>query len=191
MLRIYPHRIDFKGQICCKSQSWEEYSTGREQLSKQVSMQTTLTNSQAEDSSFCKLFTIEEDVRNVFILILQMATLKPYSYFYSQKHQAILWDAVGGVLSSAAVARLSIKTLTVLQQCFDGKMLEGDWLFSQIDEIIKSRVNMCKTITLQKNEQLTEKMKSECQQRKARRLSTLNFPASTPSRLSFHRAGTN
>jgi hypothetical protein len=51
---------------------------------------------------------IEEDVRDVFLLILQMATLKSYRSFYSEKHQAILWDAVGGALSSAAVTRLSV-----------------------------------------------------------------------------------
>lgn len=80
-----------------------------------------------------------------------MATLKNYRYFYSEKHQAILWDAVGGVLSSAAVTRLSVETQAILKECYEGRMFEGDWLLSRIEKVTKSRVNMCKTISIQKN----------------------------------------
>lgn len=51
-----------------------------------------------------------------------MVTLKNYRYFYSEKHQMVLWDAVGGVLASTAVTRLSEETRSILKECFEGKM---------------------------------------------------------------------
>ncbi len=80
-------------------------------IDKQISVETTVNNSrthielthdtESDDNN------IHPDVRDIFILVLQLISLKKYEHFFSQKHSMIIWDAVTSQLNSISVSHLS------------------------------------------------------------------------------------
>lgn len=68
---------------------------------------------------------IHPDVRDIFILALQLISLKKYEHFYSHKHAMIIWDAVSSELGSISVSHLSEAFLDLLKGIALTKNIDG------------------------------------------------------------------
>lgn len=94
---------------------------------------------------------INPDVRDIFILVLQLISLKKYEHFYSQKHAMIIWDAVSSELSSISVSHLSEEFLDLLKGIALTKNIDGYSLLMEVERLISMKDRMCKTIHIEKN----------------------------------------
>ena len=99
---------------------------------REASIETTINNSRTHIEMTSETESdesvIHADVRDIFILVMQMISLKKYEYFYSRKHSMIIWDAVSHQLSSINASHLSAEFIKFLQGCVMVKNVDSWWL---------------------------------------------------------------
>lgn len=50
---------------------------------------------------------LRSDVRDIFLLVLEMISFKKHEHFWSKKHERIVWDSARSVLNSTQASYLS------------------------------------------------------------------------------------
>jgi hypothetical protein len=80
--------------------------------------------------------SIHPDLRDIFILVIQLISLKRYDYFFSKKHSMIIWDAVNNQLSSPTTSHLSHQFINLLQGCAMVKNFECSSLLAEVERLI-------------------------------------------------------
>jgi len=94
---------------------------------------------------------IHPDLRDIFILVMQLISLKKYEYFFSKKHSMIIWDAVEHQLSSINTSHLSQEFVKFLEGCAMVKNVDSSTLLGEVERLISQKEKMCKTIHVEKN----------------------------------------
>ena len=108
---MYPQSIVYNGQIAVHRENQVYLKNSNAKLDKQFSIETTLTNSQIHEEEQSPMedcnVLLRSDVRDIFLLVLEMISFKKHEYFWSKKHERIVWDSVRSVLNSTQACYLS------------------------------------------------------------------------------------
>lgn len=94
---------------------------------------------------------INPDLRDIFILGMQLISLKKYEHFYSHQHAMIIWDAVSSELRSLAVCHLSEELVNLLKGIALVRSIDSYSLLMEVERVISMKDHMCKTIHIEKN----------------------------------------
>lgn len=95
---------------------------------------------------------LSPDLRDIFIVLLEIISSKPREYFYSPRHQSIIWDAAKGLLNSPAVSHLSRGFVRLLLDMAEGKLSDSVEIGERIDEMISLRGRECYSLSTAVNE---------------------------------------
>lgn len=108
---MYPQAIAYNGQIAVHRENQTYLQSSSAKLDKQFSIETTLTNSNIQEEEHSAVedcnFLLRSDVRDIFLLVLEMISFKKHEHFWSKKHERIVWDSVRSVLNSTQASYLS------------------------------------------------------------------------------------
>lgn len=110
---------------------------------REGSIETTINNSRTHieltNETESDENSIHPDLRDIFILVMQLISLKKYEYFFSKKHSMIIWDAVNHQLSSSNASHLSREFVKFLEGCAMMKNFDSSGLLGGVERLISQK----------------------------------------------------
>ena len=110
---------------------------------REGSIETTINNSRTHieltNETESDENSIHPDLRDIFILVMQLISLKKYEYFFSKKHSMIIWDAVNHQLSSSNASHLSRQFVKFLEGCAMMKNFDSSGLLGGVERLISQK----------------------------------------------------
>lgn len=110
---------------------------------REGSIETTINNSRTHieltNETESDENSVHPDLRDIFILVMQLISLKKYEYFFSKKHSMIIWDAVNHQLSSSNASHLSREFVKFLEGCAMMKNFDSSGLLGGVERLISQK----------------------------------------------------
>lgn len=110
---------------------------------REGSIETTINNSRTHieltNETESDENSVHPDLRDIFILVMQLISLKKYECFFSKKHSMIIWDAVNHQLSSNNASHLSREFVKFLEGCAMMKNFDSSGLLGGVERLISQK----------------------------------------------------